>query len=75
MELNQLQTIIILVTFFVWSIAGYLMFYSLNLSNTFLFSLKLPITQNNLVDYTFVNKNDPSKFWKVLLNVLIFMAI
>lgn len=43
---------------FVQNIADVLIFYFLDIWNHFLFSLKPSITQNNLVDYAFINRSE-----------------
>lgn len=73
-----------LIRAFVWNAADALVFYFLDIGDSFFFSLKLRITHSNLVDYTFVNRNQtltffslfhPFRIQKLLLSILNFMMI
>lgn len=50
---------------FVRNIADVLVFCFLNIRNTFLFSLKLSITHNDLIEYTFVNRKETFIFFSL----------
>ena len=53
-------------TAFVWNSAGSSVFYFLDIRNPFLLSLKLSTTLDNLVDYTFVYRNEMLIFFFLL---------